>query len=240
MKETTYSLKDISMIIATYNRSDDLKISLDVIKKFIPKLNEVIIIDQSKTSKTKDFIKHLHNKKIKYIHTSFPSLARARNLGVKNLSKDSKIVWFIDDDATLPHNYFDAILNIYNKYYNAKGVSAYIKQKSVHSKFESFLRRIFFLEHQSKNKMKVMSVYGCVYPSALTKVIVAEWLSGVNMSFKREIFDDGMEFDNNLIGYSLGEDFDFSYRVHKKYNNSLYITPEANVIHRVTPIERFK
>ncbi len=235
-----YALKDIAVVIATYNRAEDLKISLESFKRSLPSLNEVLIVDQSKTTETKDLVASLKNKKVRYFHSPFASLARARNLGAKHLADSTKIVVFMDDDASLPENYFEAILEVFNGHPEAKGVSAYVQQPEVTSqnRFEPLLRRVFFLSRQEKESMRVLSTYGNTYPVPLSKTIQTQWLSGVNMVYKKEVCED-LQFDNNLTGYSLAEDFDFSYRLYKRFPNSLFITPSAQVLHRVSLSERY-
>ena len=50
------------------------------------------------------------------------------------------------------------------------------------------------------------------------------------MSIRKAVFDE-FQFDENLTGYSFGEDFLFSHSIYKKYPNSLLITPIAIAIH---------
>ena len=69
-----YSLKDVSVIIPTYNRADDLRETLDSFKEIIPKIGEVIVVDQSTEDKTKKLVQNLKNAKIRYIYSSYPPL----------------------------------------------------------------------------------------------------------------------------------------------------------------------
>jgi hypothetical protein len=103
---------------------------------------------------------------------------------------------------------------------------------------ENFLKRLFFIENLKKNSARVLSVYGNEYPSELTRVIKSQWLSGFNMNYKKEVFKK-MKFDENLKRYALAEDFDFSYRLWKRYPGSLFITPFAKINHRASNVERY-
>ena len=58
------------------------------------------------------------------------------------------------------------------------------------------------------------------------------------MAYKREVFKE-QKFDENLLGYTVVEDIDFTFRLFKKYPKSLYITPFAKIKHRVSQIERY-
>ena len=110
-----YNLQDISVIIPTYNRVKDLNVTLNSIKPFLSQIKEILIIDQSSDNKTKELIRVLKNKKLKYFYSNISSLTRARNFGVSKVSKGSKIICFFDDDVTLGKNYFYNILKVLNK-----------------------------------------------------------------------------------------------------------------------------
>jgi len=233
-----YKISDISVVIATFNRTSDLKETLSSLKD-IKKLNELIIVDQSNNKETEKLVKSLKSKKIKYVYSKIPSLTKARNIGVSKVSKKSKLICFVDDDVTFSKNYFQEILNVFNKYPAAKGVSAFVQpQKVAVKKFENFIKSLFFIEHLENEKVRVISSYGNTYSYRLTGIINSHWLSGVNMIYKKEIFKN-QRFDENLKGYALAEDFDFSYRINKRYPNSLFITPFTKIIHRVSTAERY-
>ncbi|MEK7106402.1 MAG: glycosyltransferase family 2 protein, partial [Patescibacteria group bacterium] len=178
-------------------------------------------------------------KKIRYYYSKIPSLTRARNIGAKYASRGCRIVLFLDDDVSLDSGYFAALLDVFNEYAEAKGVAGYYfsPERSM-SRVEKKLRNLFFIEHVDENCAKVLSAYGAVYPDQLTHTIRAMWMPGFNMAFKKEIFDE-LQFDENLSRYALAEDFDFTYRLYKKYPDSLFMTPRAMLIHRVSAVERY-
>lgn len=234
-----YELKNISVIIPTYNRAKDLEATLESLSGYLKKIHEVIIVDQSKNQETRSLINKLKNKKIKYVFSEIPAITIARNVGVKNSNKKNKIICFLDDDVTVVKGYFEEIVGIFNKY-GAVGVSSYntipeeLKQKNL----ERVFSKIFFIGcHENKEQAKILSAYGNTYPLKLTKIINSQWLPGVNMCYLKEIFEE-QRFDENLLGYTIAEDIDFSYRLWKKYPNKLFITPFARVEHRISLIER--
>jgi len=234
-----YALQDISIIIPTYNRAEDLKTTLHTIKPFLTKIREVIIVDQSKNDETKNLINLLKNKKIRYIYSKIPSITLARNLGVKNIHKAAKIICFIDDDVTLNKNYFKNILAVFNNNASAKAVAGFFinENLSKRRKFEIVLRKLFFLDNPDKNRARIISAYGNTYPKELNQVINSQWIPGVNMCYKKEVFRE-QKFDENLLGYTIGEDIDFSHRLYKKYPDSVFITPYAKLVHRASNVER--
>ena len=239
LKNDSFKLKDLSVIIPTYNRSQDLRETIQSFKSKIIFLKEIIIIDQSTDTKTKEMIEAIESKKIKYFHTDIPSLTKARNKGASLVAKETKLICFLDDDVTLDKAYFENILAVFNKHHSAQGVSGWFFPREVKnfSRFENAVKRLFFIECFEKNKAQVLSAYGATYPYMLTKIINTQWLSGFNMTFKKEVCLE-FKFDEKLARYALGEDFDFTYRVFKKYPLGLFITPEAAIVHRASIIER--
>lgn len=232
-----YKTEDISVIIPTYNRAEDLKETLNSFKKDFSKLNEVIIVDQSPNQDTKKLVKKFGNRKIKYVFSKIPSLTIARNVGIARASKKSKIICFLDDDVTLGKNYFNEVLHVFNDYPDAKAVGAYT-DSSKSNPFDRFLKKIFFLGHlETESQARITSAYGNTYPQRLNRIINSQWLPGVNMCYKKEVFDE-QKFDENLLGYTIAEDIDFTYRLWKKYPKSLLITPFAKIKHRASTKER--
>lgn len=234
-----HGFKDISVIIPTYNRADDLKRTLESFKNDIKHLNEVLIIDQSTNKDTENVVKSLKIRNIKYIHSSTPSLTKARNIGISKCSKKSKFICFLDDDVDLGANYFDEILTVFLQNPDAVAAGAKSLPENVkRSSIENFMRRIFCLENYNKNKMTVSSVFGNNYAFPLEKTINSEWIPGVNMCYKRKAIK-GWKFDENFAGYALAEDFDFTYRLFKKHPKGLFISPFAQIKHRASSVERY-
>jgi len=236
MKNSKYDLKDISVIIPSYNRSDDLKITLKSFGSSLKGLHEVIIIDQSTNDETEKLVKSIKNSKIKYFRSKVPSLTKSRNIGIKKASKKVKIIGFLDDDVSLSKGYFENICGAFDNE-RIMAVSGWYLPRIKINKFDILVKKIFFLEHFEPKRARVLSVYGATYPYSLKDSIKSEWISGFNMFFKKEVFSE-FTFDENLKKYSLAEDFDFTYRISKKYPGSLIITPRAKIVHRVSNIER--
>lgn len=235
---TNFTLSDISLIIPTYNRVNDLRETLNSFKPFWGKLKEILIIDQSTDTLTQKFIASLDIKNIIYIHSATPSLTRARNYGVSKSNKSSRIIGFLDDDVTLSKEYFEGILSVFNGKPDALGVSGWYFPDIQVNRSEQLIKKFFRIEHYERNNASVVSAYGQVYPSQLDRVINAEWVPGFNMFFKRDVFTH-FSFDERLEKYALGEDFDFTYRISKRHPRSLFITPYAPLVHRASIVERY-
>lgn len=227
----------VSIIIPTYNRIKEVNETLNsiFIQTILPR--EIIIVDDSDNDKIENLIeykkKEFEEKEIilRYIRNKKEKSAGiARNIGVENAVGD--IILFLDDDVELDKDYIKEILKVYEKYPNALGVQGYITNIKF-SKFWNRINKILFFGYLEKNKCKVLPSTYTIYPYPLDKVISCEYLSSSNLSFKREVLQN-FKYDENLKRYSYKEDVDISYNVFKKYPNSLYITPYARLIHKVS------
>lgn len=233
---------DVSIVIPTLDREEELKDALDSILRQTKLPKEIIIVDDSDNYKTRDLIEQMHrnflNKGItlKYLRKKEEkNLAMSKNIGVTQAT--GEISLFLDDDVILDKEYVREILKIYERNPNAIGVQGYIISESIHtcsSRLVNLVHKIFFLFFKEKDKCRVLPSGRSTYPIHLpTRIIKCQWLSGI-ASYKKNIFKE-FEFDENLKEYSLGEDKDFSYRIYKRYPNSLYMTPHAKLIHKSSP-----
>jgi glycosyltransferase involved in cell wall biosynthesis len=236
MIENINKLK-ISVIIPTYNRTKELRDALCSLLKQTISAEEVIIVDDSDDDRIKKLISDLKNifknkdMTLKYIRNKREkSLTIARNIGIENSAGD--IILFLDDDVILDENYIEEILKVYEEHPSAFGVQGHITNIKV-SKFWNMISKILFRYHLKKNKCDVLPSAYNTYPHILTKVISCQWLSGSNCSYKREILEP-FKFDENLKKYSSGEDLNLSYRIFKKYPNSLLMTPYGKLIHNTS------
>ena len=231
------SANKISIIIPTFNRSNDLEITLKEVLPMLNQINEILIIDQSTNQKTKDLIGEINEPKIKYIFNSPPSITLARNKGIESVSKESNIIIFLDDDVSIGCNYFQEVTRVFNDHPEAKAVAGFNKPEKS-NRIENTLKKIFLLGYlESDPEARIISAYGNTYPANLNSVMTAQWLPGVNMAYRSDVLTT-QRFDQNLLGYTLAEDIDFTYRLYKRHPNSLFITPFANLTHRASVTER--
>ena len=232
---------DFSVVIPTCNRATKLKILLISIleQEILPK--EVIMVDQSDDRLTFNVANEMKERfsKMKiplgYFHISQKNSSRARNLGINHST--GEIVFFIDDDVELFRDYTKNILKVCENYPDALGVQGLIinpksmvNMKSLADRLQNQLNRVFFLSHFQENTWTIMPSINDVFPFPLTTIISTQRLQGC-CSYRRKILDS-FRYDENLEGWSFLEDFDLSYRIYKSNIGSLYITPEAKIIHK--------
>jgi len=231
---------EVSIIIPTYNRTEELKEALESIIAQTKLPKEVLIVDDSEHDEIQNLVKQKKNEfefkgvTLKYIRNEKErSLAIARNIGIEHSTGD--IVLFLDDDVILDREYIMNILRVYKEKHSAIGVQGYIINMfsgDMISKIRYAIGRIFFLWYPENDKCRVQPSAEPTYPSSsLKRTIECQWLAGSNCSFKREILQI-FKFNENLKRYSWREDVDLSYRIYKIISNSLYITPHAKLIHK--------
>jgi len=227
-----------SVVIPTYYRSYDLFRLFESLLKQLVKPEEVLVIDDTPTTEIKHICEEYNGEfsrigiTLYYVkqHGSPRSISIARNLGAKMAHGD--IVIFIDSDIMLYPDYIEKVMGVFQKNPKTVGVGGWfspntrrqISAKGIHYHFNQTLCKIFALERDSRNSCKNFE-----YPLVLSRTIHCQWLLGGSMSLRRSVFNE-FQFDENLKGYSWGEDFLFSNLIIKKYPESLLITPDARSI----------
>jgi len=238
------------VVIPTFNRSEDLKELLHSILKQTKPPKEIIVVDDSYNYKTRDLINRMqtsfsHKKvRLRYFRGGEEkrSISFARNIGAMNST--GEIILFLDDDVALDEKYIEEILKIYKKYPNAMGaqgcaVDGGITRFTATSRLLNSICKALFYFHTEKNSCRVLPSGMLTFPFPLTKTINCQWLSGTNSSYKNFLFKH-FRFDENLIKYSLTEDADLSYRINRRYPDSLYTTPHAKFVHKASTHARME
>ena len=230
---------NVSVVIPTYFRHEDLAELFDSLLAQTFKPFEVIVVDDTPTSAIENLCEKYRtkfmNKDVELIYLRNPrkrSAAVARNVGVEKARGD--IILFLDSDVVLFPDFIEKIVEVFKENPSALGVQGYIVNMNVrHSKF-NYLRDLFNKIFFAHYRRPINSCRLYEYPLFLTKIINCEWLNGGTSAFRCEVFDE-FRFDENLAGYSFMEDVLFSHSIFKKYPKSLFMTPYAKCIHKFSP-----
>ncbi len=232
----------ISIVIPTYNRTAELIEVFESILNQTKKPFEIVIVDDSDTDAIEDVINKWENIflnkviQIKCIrNTRGKSLTKARNIGIDNVSGD--IALFLDDDVILEKDYIDRLTDIYSRIPSAIGVQGLITNYKKTPKKRLLFNKIFLIGYFGKNDCKVLPSTNVTYPCEPDKIISCQWMSGANQSYRCAIFDE-FHYDENMVRYSYKEDVDFSFRIFKKYPDSLFMTPYARLEHKASETAR--
>ncbi len=231
------SLLRSSFVICTKDRPEDLHRCLASIVGQTVLPHEVIVVDASAGEQNGRPASLVETTGIRYVHVrSEPGLPTQRNLGVAHASGD--VIFFFDDDVVLDPAYHEAVLTLYQQKAAEPvgGVSGLVVNRHRHSRAAVLFRSLFLLNRGVDDGQGRMIASGnfawLLQPHEVTRV---EALTGNNMSYPRRIFEE-FQFDENLDGYAVKEDADFSYRVSRKYR--LYQTPHARLAHRRSEVAR--
>ena len=233
----------ITVIIATKNRADALdKICFPSLLTQTIRNFEVIIWDASTDRATESVCSDYRHRfeeigvPCRYYQAPRSGLAAQRNDAVK--SAKGEIVAFFDDDSELSCDALAALYEDFAKKSSLKGVEILVvhgkneTSSKLFSFFKEMLLYFFLMRYPDKSKQVVLRS-GMNVAAHNSRGIYAEWLSGCSMAYRKEVFTE-FRFNESLMkfgGYSLGEDADFSYRIFKKYPDSLYIADSGYVIH---------
>jgi glycosyltransferase involved in cell wall biosynthesis len=119
---------NISIIIPTINRSQDLAHCLDCLIKQQKSPHQLIIIDHSLDILTQDLISQKKHDilNILYHRSVINSGAQARNRGIEHLDSATDIVVFIDDDTSFGSEFLLEIEQFFEKNPAANGGVAHI------------------------------------------------------------------------------------------------------------------
>ncbi|MCX7927008.1 MAG: glycosyltransferase [Candidatus Omnitrophica bacterium] len=227
----------ISVIINTKDRLNELCRCVGSLIKQEQLPHELIIVDASV-----DYSKHKKSLMdiirdsgidFKFLHTAAGN-SYQRNIGIRNLNKDSKFVCFLDDDVIL---YPDVIRNFIKKFDRNSDIFA-IQGVEVDRKPQHFLgkmvRFFFFLGYEGKKWSLLPSGEHVmvIRPSHDTEI---KSFKTCCVCLRREVLDYFL-FDEWFKGYAFLEDYDFSYRIGRKYK--MIISPDIRILHRSEDAKR--
>jgi glycosyltransferase involved in cell wall biosynthesis len=223
----------LSVVICTKDRPRELATCLDSLATQRRLPMEVLVVDASATAPeavVADFRRRV-GCAVQLIRAE-PGLPRQRNVGIRAARGD--VVVFLDDDVVLEDDYLEELARVYERDATRAigGVGgAQVPDPTPHqSATLRAFRRFFLLSSHGRGRVKASG--RPEYLLSPREAVDVEFLSGCNMSYRREVLDAGLRFDERLCGYALGEDLQFSYRVSRRWR--LLLTPAARVDHRHT------
>jgi GT2 family glycosyltransferase len=199
----------------------------------------ILVFDASTSQATRDVCEDLVHRSeqsstLFYHRASRPGLARQRNEAIRICREMGvQVVHFIDDDTEVYPGYFEAIDARFQNEPDVMGLGGIIvNQPTVHY---VWLKGLFLLtSHKHGTVLRSgRNISGQYSGTSATERV--QWLCGCSMSFRAAIFDE-FAFDDEMTGYSMGEDYDFAFRVSRKHR--LAIEPAAECVHHFTPTMR--
>ena len=195
---------EYSIIIPTFGRPEFLKKCLNSIVIQTFKAETVFIIDNNINLETQNYVKKIvksfskNKTKFNYIKGVINSGAVARNYGVSFAS--TELVAFLDDDVVLDNNYYEKILNVFEKNSDVVGVQGLDRSliENYQLNYNNYAGRILLtfeniFEHSSiikKNRSNLRPSLAVTHPIPTSNFFIeSQWISTCAGVFKRKLFN---------------------------------------------------
>jgi GT2 family glycosyltransferase len=216
-----------SVVIPTMRRTDLLRQTLASLGACNPKPYEVIVVDADEAGSARDVVAEFQDGTeplLRYLYRR-PSLTAQRNLGIDASAGDAVV--FLDDDIELDSAVFGRLAAAYTDdgVVGATGQIVEALPKRIGGP-TSIIRALL---HGGREG--TFTRYG--YPRRIRhveRVQDVEYMIGCFMSARRDVAA-AVRFDENLGGYALAEDEDFSYRLSRK--GRIRYLPDVVVHHKM-------
>lgn len=230
-------MKKISIIVCTKNRKEDLEAFIDSLNKQTEIPSEFIIVDASFVSYEHSYENRFDLDNCKFIYIHIPDsrgLTYQRNMGVK--ASSSEILCFFDDDTILDENYIKILKESFANN-EIIGFTGNIINEERKNPILDFYNKLFLLTefNNGDGRFKRSFFYNMPFSDSENEKFV-EFTPGCCMAFLRDKLIEAGSFDEDLIGYSIMEDGDVSYRV-SRLGKILY-RKDAKIIHNKSKNER--
>lgn len=217
-----------SIIICTYNRHDSLKDALDHLLKLCANQQnyEIIIVDNNSKDNTKELVilyTKKFNGKLKYFFEPKKGMPYARNAGINEAK--GEIVVFIDDDSLVQERWLENLIKPYIDNPKIGAVGGRVIDKT-EIKYQTNEQKVGALSREGKQI--------CNFGLDTKQIIEVDWITGCNMSFRREALLKTGGFDPGYTGTGSFEEVDMSTRI-RKFGYIILFNPEAAVIHTLAP-----
>jgi glycosyltransferase involved in cell wall biosynthesis len=221
---------DLSIIIPTKDRPSLIKKTIDQLSKNIFFFKEIIIIDSSNKFIKKKIHNIINNSKLNIkIYDSKSSISVQRNLGLKKVKKNRKLIMFLDDDINF---YKDSLKKMYkfisnNTQCGYDGIGFNLINKDKENFLLTLIKKssIFSFLDIYNSKPGIVTKSGWHTKAInLKKDTFVDWLPTQAVIYvKKKIQKKNFEI---LYGkYSYLEDLDFSFSI--KNRNNLIICSKA-------------
>jgi GT2 family glycosyltransferase len=216
---------NLSVVIATKGRPDDLAQTLASLSEARPRPHEVLVVDGDPDHSAESVSNGTSLPGLIYVPGP-AGLTLQRNVGLRTATGD--VVVFLDDDVEIEPGLFAALASAYGDsgVVGATGRVVEAAPRRFGNK-PSLARRLLL-----PGKEGTMTRFG--YPRRLQATDAerdVEFMQGCLMSARRHVASR-LGFDEALAGYALLEDEDFSYRL-SRVGRIRYL-PEAVVWHKNT------
>lgn len=227
--ESSNQLVELSVVICTYNRAEVLSDTLRSYSKMRladDPCIELLVVDNNSSDRTKQVVDEFKERlpRLRYVFEPVAGLSYARNTGI--LEAKGALVGYVDDDVWFDPGWLEAVLDIFRQFPNASCMGGCSIPHFEGGRPDWLTDNLlgFYGSTLSGDKIKYM-----IYP---------EYPYGLNMAFKREVFNTVGPFNpalgrkkKNLLSM---EETEYFFRVAQNNLKVIY-TPHALLYHRIPP-----
>jgi GT2 family glycosyltransferase len=219
----------ISLVVATKDRSDDLRKLFGSLSSQVEKPSEIVIVDASKEP-VESLMAEFPELSIRYLRHWPPSAAAQRNAGIRACHPSCSLIGFADDDTTFePH----AFANMFNFWTDASQdvLGAAFNIRNLPSRKDGMLKNSALADwlglYSRMPGGVALSGWQTVAGEFHTTQFV-DWIPSGASVFRRVVFTEHI-FDEFFKDYSYLEDLDLSYSIGKK--GRLAVVADAGFSH---------
>lgn len=226
----------LTAVIPTKNRPGDLESAVASVYAQARLPEELLIVDQSPDSASRTRVENIaaaHPGKLAltYLHDpAIQGLVHAKQVAAAKATGD--IVCFLEDDLTLEPDYFAAVERGFRDHPEMLGCCGLVLHMPA---LPAGYLALFHLFHRGIFRDPRVGVHGRLRGENLP-LLPSDSLSGGLSSWRREIFAQ-IPFDV-ANGFFMLEDIDFSKRAQDEFGPRFFINPNAQVDHRLSPLNR--
>ena len=223
----------LSLIIATYNRAEQLLVTLGSVasQQYSAEEWECIVVDNNSTDATRSYVEKFCAEhpplNIRYCFEPKQGLSYARNAGIAVAKGD--IIAFIDDDERIVEEFIGAYINLFDSYPEAMAAGGRIIAEYPTGRPRWMSK---YVEQPIANPMDFGDQISLFPQSRIP--------GGGNMAMRRRVFETIGVFDTTLgrTGKSLigGEESELFERI-KANDMTCYYVPRA-VMYHIIPAEK--
>ena len=226
-----------SLVIPTFERAQDLELTLAGIRNQIHPPIEVLVVDSSPDGRSKEVCERWQAElPIQWLPTDLRSAAKQRNEGAERTSTAAEIIGFVDDDITL---HPDACARVCEEFgrddrQSIGGIAVRIEE-IVRPKPSLLSRAYYRIQSGYRDETYGGRLFGpainclpCYTERSENSMIRGEWLNTGCVFYRRAVFL--REKFPAFEGYSFMEDVHCSARIAKTHE--LYFHTEARCNHR--------
>jgi GT2 family glycosyltransferase len=209
-------MNEISLVVATKDRPDDLRKLLESLRAQTARPAEIVVVDSSNTP-VEPVTGEFPELSIRYLRHWPPSAAAQRNAGILACNSKTALIGFADDDTTFEPQAFANMLHFWEiTSPDVLGVAFNIR--NLPKRGHEALKRGWLAERMGLYSAKPGSVSPSGWQTVTGEVsdtLFVEWLPSGASGFRREVFRASV-FDEFFQGYSYLEDLDFSYSISRR------------------------